>query len=278
MSRARRIIERHDLESRLNSLKSEFAQAAQKVYDDWTPDASPDGDWEVGHGGICNLVADALADVVWKHLPDVECTTASYGDNHTACFVWLGDKGEEDAEMFAVDIPYHYYEISHGWYDWEKIPGVSFSPSDVQIDHLWRNDYPANGEEWFESLKKSKSRKLIERLEMSVTQTKVSVNPRKRQQAYDELGRNPGDELRILAHLPTEDIYFFDAWGKWHKAMAEELGLDWKDCAHWYVYDKPEFADVDNKEMAIRKDGVDVTQHPNYQECKDKVLRWWDRP
>ena len=47
-------------------MRTQLAAAAQRVYDDWQVDAEG-YDWQVGAGGICHLIAEAMQDVLSKY-------------------------------------------------------------------------------------------------------------------------------------------------------------------------------------------------------------------
>lgn len=132
------------LVSRLNSLKYELAKAAQKEYDAWSQDEEG-FDWEVGTGGICNQIAEAMADVINDKVHGAHAFTDGSNDmNHTWVFVCNYDYDEimdltdepDDFELVEVDIPYSTYETGGG-YNWKKIPNVKFDSSDVEIGKSW---------------------------------------------------------------------------------------------------------------------------------------------
>lgn len=110
--------------------KSKLAAAAQKVYDGWDADSdSENGDPEVGFGGICQDIADAMAEVL--NQAGIECATvsAAIGEQHVYVVARL------DAGVFSVDIPPSVYEHGAG-YNWKKIPNVKFTAPDIQIDKI----------------------------------------------------------------------------------------------------------------------------------------------
>ena len=112
----------------LLSLKPKLALAAQKVYDSWEQNEEGYCDW-LGEGGICQDVADAMADVLTYN--NIECTTVSQtvGEQH----VYVIAKTEDG--IYDVDIPPHVYETGGG-YCWKKIQDVKFSEKDVVIKRL----------------------------------------------------------------------------------------------------------------------------------------------
>ncbi len=119
------------LQMKLNALRPQFAQAAQEVYNNWVQDEYDD----LNGGGICQDVAEAIAQVIHQHVSQVEAGTvsASCGEQH----VWV--MLHNDHEGFWIDVPYHIYERGGG-YNWTKIPGVTFSPNDIEIIPVERQD------------------------------------------------------------------------------------------------------------------------------------------
>lgn len=100
--------------SDLKLLIPSFVRVAQEIYDDW--------DEEDGSGGICDLIVDHWMGLFDQF--DVELEVGGHdGDDHA----WLLVDGK-----FWVDIDPRTYETGGG-YNWKKIEGVKFSPSDVQI-------------------------------------------------------------------------------------------------------------------------------------------------
>lgn len=113
---------------KLESLRSEFCSAAQKVYDEWEQDEVGHSEW-YGCGGICHDIADAICDVLSTN--DISCTTfsPSIGEVH----VWAVADIDDDA--YRVDIGPNTYEQGGG-YTWRKIPGVSFEDDDIIIESM----------------------------------------------------------------------------------------------------------------------------------------------
>jgi len=107
----------------------ELVKAAQKVYDDWDQSDPDEGDWQVGHGGICHLIVDAMLDV----LNDFDATSLSLD---TEVHVIMVVKLKEG--VFSVDLPHSIYEKGGG-YNWTKLPDVVFESSDLAIDKISGN-------------------------------------------------------------------------------------------------------------------------------------------
>lgn len=116
------------IENKLISLKKQLAQAAQIIYDDWEQDEDGNCDW-LGQGGICQDIADAMANVLSNN--GIECTTVSQltGEQH----VYVVAKIEDG--VYNVDIPPYLYETGGG-YCWKKIPDVEFDESYITINRL----------------------------------------------------------------------------------------------------------------------------------------------
>jgi len=115
-----------NLRQRLLVLRPAMAAAAQKVVDEWQLDE--EGlDPELGAGGICDRVADAITDTLYSHLGDVEVALgAPEGEDHQWVVV------SDGKEAFVVDIPPGAYETGGG-YAWTKIEGARIEPSDVFV-------------------------------------------------------------------------------------------------------------------------------------------------
>lgn len=122
---------RSQLSTQLLSLRPLLAKAAQGVYDEWAPDGD-DGDELLGAGGICDQVADAMADVLSSH--GIETTTGGHdGDDHAYLIAY------DDTRAFSVDIHPEVYETGGG-YKWTKRPNVTIEPNDVDVSPVDRSD------------------------------------------------------------------------------------------------------------------------------------------
>jgi hypothetical protein len=115
----------------LESLKPQFAMAAQKVYDDWQEDEYDD----YNGGGICQDIAEEIATVINQHMPDVNVGTVSSSCGEQHVFVIL----HNDLEGYSVDIPYYVYETGGG-YSWKKIKGVKFLADHISIEKMHYSD------------------------------------------------------------------------------------------------------------------------------------------
>lgn len=115
-------------ENNLLNLKNELANAAQKIYNEWEQDEDGYCDM-LGEGGICQDIADAMANVLSNN--GIECATVSQhtGEQHVYVVAKIDDG------VYNVDIPPHLYETGGG-YCWKKIPNIEFDESYVVIDKL----------------------------------------------------------------------------------------------------------------------------------------------
>jgi hypothetical protein len=138
-----RITAASDFKAQLNALKPKLAQAAQQVYDKWDASDEVDGDFNVGFGGICHLIADAMAEVIEENIPGAATTTLSHDSMvHVSVVAWdeATEEPQEDddpdeprwIDLYHVDIYPYFYETGGG-YNWQKIPDVQFDASFVSI-------------------------------------------------------------------------------------------------------------------------------------------------
>jgi len=130
------------LSETLELLRPQLAQAAQRVYDQWEQD-SEGYDEELGGGGICQDIAEAIAGLVHE-VTEYEAQTihASCGEQHVWVVVYDNDEGYE------VDIPYNIYETGGG-YNWTKIPDVQFDPTMISISPIDANILANLKEDYF---------------------------------------------------------------------------------------------------------------------------------
>ena len=124
------------LYQQLIALRPRMAFAAQKVYNSW--EQNEEGiDEELGGGGICDQVSQAIADVIVSSIRNADTAEGGQeGDDHS----WLVVYNQQEA--YGVDIPCHIYERGGG-YSWQKLKGVHFSPNDISI---WEVPHPE--QEW----------------------------------------------------------------------------------------------------------------------------------
>ena len=113
----------------IKRLIPKFITAAQKVYDEWQQNEDGE-DIELGYGGICQDIADAIAGVLNSHgIDSTTVDSGGMGEQH----VWAIAKTFDG--VFEVDIPYSSYERGGG-YTWKKIPDVQFTPRDISIHKI----------------------------------------------------------------------------------------------------------------------------------------------
>lgn len=114
------------LDKELYEMRHHFAAAAQLVYDEW--EQGPDD--ELNGGGICHLIAEAICDVLClvqgRVLEWGTISNDGVGEQH----VWVIVHDYHRA--CTIDVPYWRYEAGSG-YSWTKIPGVTFTPDDIDI-------------------------------------------------------------------------------------------------------------------------------------------------
>ena len=123
-----KLYENNYSEKLLNQLKKSIVPKVQKVYDEWNQ--NEEGyDEMLGFGGICQDIADAIADVISD--TGIECTTVSQqtGEQH----VYVVAKMEDG--VYNIDISPYTYETGGG-YSWKKIPDVEFDERDIIINRL----------------------------------------------------------------------------------------------------------------------------------------------
>lgn len=112
---------------KLLSLLPKLAAAAQGIYDNWDQDENG-LDPELGSGGICDRISQALAETLAAH--GWETTEGGQdGDDHSFLFT---KKSPKSPTAFGVDIPASTYERGAG-YSWTKIPRITFTPDHFAI-------------------------------------------------------------------------------------------------------------------------------------------------
>lgn len=112
-------------------LRSQIAAVAQQVYDAWEQDEEG-MDEELGEGGICQDIAEAVCGLLAEN--GIECgeVSNSVGDQHVWAIAKLSDG------VFIVDINPSVYEEGGG-YSWRKRKDVVFDASDVIIESIDSN-------------------------------------------------------------------------------------------------------------------------------------------
>lgn len=111
----------------LRALFLKIAQLGQNEYDQWSQDDTG-YDVEVGHGGICHLIADQIVNFLNNH--EIEAVTHSLDSEvHVLVIVKLIDG------IYSLDIPYQYYETGGG-YIWKKKSDVIFTENFVTSNKI----------------------------------------------------------------------------------------------------------------------------------------------
>jgi len=143
-----RFFDTEDIEENLKSIEElkalipKFVKAAQKEYDEWMLD--DDGfHWELGSGGICQNIAEQLADVLNSNGIEATIACAHQGEQH----VWAVAKTSDG--VFEIDIDPYRYETGGG-YNWKKLPDVEFSEDDIIINLL--DSDPSSFEDYLDSI------------------------------------------------------------------------------------------------------------------------------
>jgi hypothetical protein len=133
----------------LNSVKDinekvvdSMVTSAQKKYDEWVVDTDGN-DAEVGGGGICHLVADALINALSSNgIHNCQSVCATHEQHvYVICQFREG--------IYEIDIPYSIYETGGG-FSWKKIPNVKFNRNSVVISRL--DGDPKNISNYVESM------------------------------------------------------------------------------------------------------------------------------
>ena len=110
----------------IKALMPRIIQVSQKEYDSWDEENID----EYAGGGICHLIADAIANVFNDNGID-SFTISSDFEQHVYCVVRVREG------IYQVDIHHSIYETGGG-FSWNKIPDIIFEPSDItiyMIDH-----------------------------------------------------------------------------------------------------------------------------------------------
>jgi hypothetical protein len=111
------------------AMRPALANEAAKIHAEWEPDAGPDGDPVVGFGGICQDVAEAMANVLAAADVEAACVSASCGEQHVFVIAALLEG------VFVIDVPPSLYETGSG-YRWTKRIDTVIEPEDVLIQKI----------------------------------------------------------------------------------------------------------------------------------------------
>lgn len=109
---------------RLRALRPELCTRAQQVYDDWEQYAEG-WDPDRGHGGICQMIGEAFAEIL--STAGIDCADGSQaGDDHYFLLVHDG------TTAYRLDVPAYHYETGSGCR--VKRPGVIFDSEMIVIE------------------------------------------------------------------------------------------------------------------------------------------------
>jgi hypothetical protein len=106
----------------------ELCAQAQQIYNEWDQSDPEMGDPELGSGGICDRIAEAMGGVFSHH----GISTHTIGNDDHASIVANFTDG-----VFEVDIPPSVYEVG-GWYNWTKKEGIVFQPQHIVMVRIGR--------------------------------------------------------------------------------------------------------------------------------------------
>jgi len=111
------------------AMTEELAAAARKVHSEWEQDIEG-FDEELGMGGICQDVADAMIGVLCSAgVENAIPFHGTVGENHVWVVALLSDG------VYSIDIPPHVYETGSG-YVWRKRHDAVIGAGDVTIDRI----------------------------------------------------------------------------------------------------------------------------------------------
>jgi hypothetical protein len=107
---------------RLSDLRTDIAEMAQVIYDDWDQE---DDNNEYGNGGICDTISTGIGDILAAN--DIEATEGGHeGDDHSYMVAY------DEQSAYIINIPSYIYETGAG-YNWTKLGGIQITPDDVEI-------------------------------------------------------------------------------------------------------------------------------------------------
>lgn len=117
---------------KLQAIKPQMVAAAQRIIDEWEQNEE-ELDEELGSGGVCDQVSEAVETVISEMISGIEFTDGGHeGDDHAFVIVY------NDSEAYAVNIPPEVYEVGGG-YSWKKIKGAKITEQDVIITKVDRD-------------------------------------------------------------------------------------------------------------------------------------------
>ena len=121
--------------------KKKLADLAQAIYNTWDASNETYGDFEVGFGGICHLIAEKIVDYLYS-IGIPASTVSSDAEVH----VYAVAQAQEG--VFVIDIPPYSYETGGG-YSWKKIPDIIFDEDYIVVNKIDPN--PKSFEMYYDS-------------------------------------------------------------------------------------------------------------------------------
>jgi len=121
--------------------KKKLADIAQLIYNKWDASDETYGDFEVGFGGICHLIAEKIVDYLYS--VGIPASTVS---SNAEVHVYAVAQAKEG--VFVIDIPPYSYETGGG-YSWKKIPDIIFDEDYITISKIDSN--PKAFEQYYDS-------------------------------------------------------------------------------------------------------------------------------
>ena len=127
------------LKEKLQLLLPLVATVGQKEYDAWEQDEQGYNE-ELGHGGICHLIAEGVAEELDEYIPNgLHMTVSATHMQHVFVSSFIRHEDGE-IEGYTVDIYPYLYETGGG-FCWKKIPDVVFDSSMVELYPISADDY-----------------------------------------------------------------------------------------------------------------------------------------
>ena len=137
----RLVAQQPTLQKKLQFLLPRIAQVGQDEYDMWEQDEEGYAE-ELGHGGICHLIADGMVEMIDEYIPEGLHVAESATHMQHVFVASFYQQPDGRIEGYSVDIHPHFYETGGG-FCWKKIPDVEFDASMVEL-------YPIDAEEYLD--------------------------------------------------------------------------------------------------------------------------------
>jgi hypothetical protein len=200
-------------------LRPALATAAQNVIDAWQADEE-DGDPELGFGGICDRVADAMMEVLGDAGIDV-LPGGQDGDDHA----WV--VAYDATSACGVDIPPEIYETGAG-FSWKKIEGAEVSPHDVQVWAIDRRDLGLDDDD---GLRRQGSTKPRDDEQTLIEKVKRALTPDLRKGRWKTLA-DDCDPMTGHCYVASEALRTL-LGPEWHPMFIKHEGAP-----HWFLKHK----------------------------------------